>query len=278
MDGGQDPPRCGGSGLIAVAFTLITGATGGLGVAFAHAAARDGHGLILTARDGAALATLADAIRAEHPALAIEVIVSDLAQAGAADALWDHAGTLGEIDVLVNNAGLGRHGALTDTDGAPREAASIAVNITAATQLMRRAAVAMSARGAGRILNVSSAAAFVPGPNMAVYHATKAYLQMLSDSVRAELSGTGVTVTTLCPGATRTGFFEDADVSETWLMRLLPMGDATSVARAGWRGMIAGRKTVVTGWPNILIVATQRFVPRAWLAWAMQRFMAKTGR
>ncbi|WP_417271170.1 SDR family NAD(P)-dependent oxidoreductase [Celeribacter sp.] len=259
-------------------FTLITGATGGLGVAFAHTAARDGHDMILTARDEGALCKLADAIRAAAPTLTVEVLVADLAQEGAADDLWHRATALGEIDVLINNAGLGRHGAFTDTDGAAREATSIAVNITAATQLMRHAAVAMYGRGAGRILNVSSVAAFIPGPNMAVYHATKAYLQTLSDSVRSELAGTGVTVTTLCPGATRTGFFEDADVSETWVMRLFPMGDAASVARAGWRGMMAGRKTVVTGGINKLTVFSQRFLPRAWLAMAMKRIMAKTGR
>lgn len=165
--------------------------------------------------------------------------------------------------MLVNNAGLGRHGDFaSEPAGDAREDELIAVNVVAATALMRLAIRGMRHRGAGRVLNVASAAGFMPGPNMAVYHASKAYLLHLSEAVAEELKATSITVTALCPGATRTAFFDRAETGTTWLMKLTPMPSASSVAQAGWRACMAGRRVVVTGFDNKLFTFLTRLVPR----------------
>ena len=255
-------------------FTLITGATGGLGQAFARASLEGGRDVILSGRDRHALGELQLDLSAAFPGRRVEFLTADLGDANAATTLWDAAEALGPIDILVNNAGLGAHGPFAGANDA-REDLSIAVNVLAATALMRCAIRAMTAKGFGRILNVASAAGYMGGPNMAVYHATKAYLLTLADGVRPELAGTGVTVTTLCPGATQTGFFDDAEVEQTYLMWLLPMGNAAEVARVGWQGAIKGRATVITGWVNHLAVLSARLLPRPWVAWLLGKFLAK---
>ncbi len=258
-------------------WALVTGASEGLGREFARLAAAEGHPVILAARNMARLEGLAAELSAAHGVEAL-AIPADLAQPGAAARLWAEATTAGRrIGVLVNNAGFGRHGAF-GTGGEAREAGSITVNVTALTELMQSAVAHMRSHDSGRILNVASTAAFMPGPQMAVYHATKAYVLSLSLAVAEEMRGTGVTVTALCPGATATRFFADADMGETWLMRLTPVPGPGPVAAAGWRAMQAGRRIAVTGWNNRVFAFLTRLVPRPFAARLTRFFLSETGR
>lgn len=242
-------------------WTLITGASEGLGREFARIAAAEGRDLILVARQADKLNALAEELRERHK-IAAEVMPTDLSDAAAVEALWRKAALRRRIDVLVNNAGLGYNGPFAGEDFA-REMSSIAVNVTALTILMKRAVAHMRAQGGGRILNVSSTAGFMPGPNMAVYHATKAYVLSLSEAVAEELRGSDVSVTALCPGATATNFQADAKMENVFLVRAMPMPDAASVARAGWKAMKRGRRIRVTGLANKLFAFGPRLVPRA---------------
>lgn len=244
-------------------WTLITGASEGLGREFARLAAAEGQALILSARQEEKLQALAAELRERHK-VEVAVIPADLSRAGEAERLWDAAATGRTISILVNNAGLGRNGPFADPDGWPREEASLVVNAVALTVLMKRAAVAMTAAGQGAILNVASTAGFVPGPQMAVYHATKAYVLSLSEAVADELRSTRVTVTALCPGATQTEFFKaDAAEKSNFLTRM-PLPTAASVARAGWQGMKAGRRIVIPGLNNKISAFLPRLLPRSW--------------
>jgi uncharacterized protein len=247
-----------------MAWALITGASEGLGREFADLAAADGYSIILAARQQEKLATLAADLAARYGVEAL-VIPADLAHRDEADRLWAEASQGREIEVLVNNAGLGRNGAFADPENWPREEASLFVNVVALTVLMKHAVVAMRAQGRGRILNVASLAGFVAGPNMAVYHATKAYALSLSEAAGSELAGTGVTVTALCPGATRTEFFKADEVDGKSLITKMPMSSARSVAKAGWAAMKAGRRVIVPGLNNKITAFMTRLLPRRWL-------------
>ena len=249
-------------------WTLITGASEGLGREFAILAAAEGRDLILTARQGDKMETLAEVLRARHK-ISVEVIPTDLADPVAVDALWRRASSRRRIDILVNNAGLSTNGPFAGEDFS-RELTSVGVNILALTILMKRAVPHMQAAGGGRILNVASTAAFMPGPNMAVYHATKAYVLSLSEAVAEELRGTGVTVTCLCPGATATNFARDAKMEGIGLYKAATLPSAVSVATAGWRAMKRGRRIRVPGLLNKLVIFVSRLVPRV----VMTRFTA----
>lgn len=251
-------------------WVLITGASEGLGREFADIAAGAGLPVILSARQEAKLDALAADLRSRHGVEAV-VIPADLAEVGEAERLWDRACEGRRIGILVNNAGLGSNGAFEAADFG-REAASVAVNVTAATVLMKRAVQAMRAAGGGRILNVGSTAGFMPGPEMAVYHATKAYLLSLSDAVAEELRGTDVSVTVLCPGATATNFARDAGMEEIPLFTLTRPASARAVAEAGWRAMQRGQRVRVTGLLNRGFALAPRFAPR-WLVTRIARIV-----
>jgi short-subunit dehydrogenase len=241
-------------------WTLITGASDGLGREFAILAAAEGRDLILAARQADKLEALAESLRTKHK-IAVEVIPTDLSDVAAVEALWRRASTRRRIDILVNNAGLGYNGPFSDSDFS-RELSSINVNVTALTLLMKRAVPHMQAAGGGRIMNIASTAAFMPGPNMAVYHATKAYVLSLSEAVAEELRGGKVTVTVHCPGATATNFAKDARMEDIALFKALPLPSAQSVAKSGWRAMKRGKRIRVTGLMNKLFAFGPRFAPR----------------
>lgn len=256
-------------------WTLITGASEGLGREFSDLAAAEGRSVILSARQVEKLEALAADLRARYKIDAV-VIPADLALAGEAERLWAKASDGRDIDVLVNNAGLGRNGEFADLSGWARERASIEVNVTAATTLMKLAVAAMVDRGEGRVLNVASAAGFLPGPHMAVYHATKAYFLSLSEAVAAELAGTAVKVTALCPGATQTNFFvADDAVKATLLTKMFPLPSARSVAIKGWAAMKEGRRIRVTGLVNWLFTFSPRVMPRRLVAWVTGQFLKR---
>lgn len=245
---------------MAAKWTLITGASEGLGVEFARLAAAEKRDLILVARQAAKMERLAEELRAKHR-IAVEVWPADLSDPAAVEALWRKVALRRHIEVVVNNAGLGYNGAFAGPD-LDREMASVMVNVAALTILTKRAVAHMLQQGSGRILNVGSTAGFMPGPNMAVYHATKAYVLSLGEAVAEELRGTPVTVTTLCPGPTATRFAKDAGMEEITLFTAMKPARADRVARAGWRAMHAGRRVKVTGLLNWLFSVAPRFVPR----------------
>ncbi len=257
-------------------WALVTGASEGLGREFATLAAKSGFDVILTARQADKLEDLARALRRAYN-VAVEVIPADLTDPEAVEALWVKASANRQIAIFVNNAGLGHIGEFADPAGWPREADTIAVNIIAATILMKRAVAHMVARREGRILNVASIAAFMPGPHMAVYYASKAYILSLSEATATELRGTGVTVTALSPGATGTQFFASADAQSKSLMQKLPMATAESVAMAGWTAMEKGRRGVVPGVMNKVTAFSARLAPRSVMAWIAGQMSQRRG-
>lgn len=217
--------------------------------------------MILTARQSDKLEAHASALRETYN-VEVVVIPADLSAPDGADALWRAASDGRRIGVFVNNAGLGHIGAFADEDGWPREMATLSVNVTAATILMKRAAAHMKAAGDGRILNVASTAGFMPGPGMAVYHASKAYLLSLSEALAQELRGSGVFVTALCPGATATSFFAADNATGATLLARMPMATAKSVAKAGWQAMESGRHVKIPGALNKMMAFMPRMLPR----------------
>ena len=255
-------------------WALVTGASEGLGREFATLAAQDGFDVILTARSVDKLETHAASLRRAYQ-VKVEVIPADLTDPEAVESLWQRASAGRQIGVLVNNAGLGRNGDFASPDGWPREADSIAVNVIAATILMKRAAIHMKRHGTGRILNIASAAGFLPGPHMAVYHASKAYLLSLSEAVSEELRGTGVSLTAICPGATATQFFAADDAESKTLITRLPLPSAESVALAGWAAAIKGRRVTVVGVMNKVFAFLPRLLPRRLITFFSGQFLKR---
>lgn len=250
---------------------LITGASSGIGreLALVHAAA--GGDCVLVARREDELRALAEEIEGRHGVRGY-VIASDLTDDGAPQRLRDEVADRGlRVDYLVNNAGFGGRG-MHHERPLEVELAMIRLNVEALTALTRLYLPEMTGRGSGRIMNVASTAAFFPGPLQAVYYATKAYVLSYSQAVAVELEGTGVTVTALCPGPTRTEFFSNADLGGTLLSRLAVPADR--VARSGYRAMLAGRTVAVVGWSNKIMAFSRRLAPAgvaARIARLMQR-------
>ncbi len=254
---------------------LVTGASSGIGRELARVLAAQGHDLILTARHDGPLRELAAEVQSRH-GITARVLPEDLATTGGPGRLHARLADDGlAVDVLVNNAGFGEYGPFAASDP-ERDAAMLQLNVQALTLLTRLLLPGMLARGQGRILNVASTAAFFPGPLMAVYYASKAYVLSLSEALAAEVSGTGVTVTCLCPGPTRTGFQEEAHMEGVRLVRR-PLMDAARVARAGYAGMRRGRTIVVPGMLNRLMILAPRFLPRRMAAALVRWAQAPAG-
>lgn len=241
--------------------TLITGASGGLGADFARLAAADGNDLVLVARSKDALEALAAELRGAR-GVRTEVIAEDLSDPASIPRL---VGALAEkniaVDALVNNAGFGNLDAFASTDPETIRG-MLRLNVEAATMLARALLPGMLARGRGRILNVASTAAFLPGPLMAVYYASKAYVLHWSLALSDEARGTGVTVTCLCPGPTRTGFQKSAKMNRSAMFTSLSVMASAEVARIGYRAMLAGRPLATAGMRNRVAVFLIRFLPR----------------
>jgi short-subunit dehydrogenase len=242
---------------------LVTGASSGIGAELARELARHGHDVVLTARRAPELEALATELRALGGAAT--VIPMDLGVPGAARELARHleAREL-RVDVLVNNAGFGDVGAFSREDP-DRIDEMLELNVIALTALTRAIVPGMMARRQGRILLVSSTAAFQPGPNLAVYCASKAYVLSFGEAIARELSGSGVTVTTLCPGATYSGFAAAARAESLPLFksRLVPRMSSAAVAREGYDAMMRGTPVLVTGIVNKLVAYSGRIFPRA---------------
>jgi len=240
---------------------LVTGASSGIGLDLAKRFAAEGHDVALVARSEGKLKELAAALEAEHQVRA-HVVTADLAQPRAAETLVAALEARGiAVDVLVNNAGYALYGAFTETDLAD-ELNMIQVNIVALTHLTKLLVRKMVARKEGRVLNVASTAAFQPGPLMAVYYATKAYVLSFSEALANELAGTGVTVTALCPGPTKTGFQARAQMEDSKLVRGREIMTSETVARAGYTGLMKGKTVVIPGVGNRMMANAIRFLPR----------------
>lgn len=240
---------------------LITGASGGIGEAFARLLASEGYDLILAARSANRLEALAEELRAAH-GIEARAIRTDLSKAGAAlDLVREIRESSQPVSLLVNNAGFGAFGEFRSMDP-ERIRDMIQVNITALTELTRALLPDLLQRGSAGILNVASTAAFLPGPLMAVYFATKAYVLSFGEALREELRGTGVTVTTLCPGPTASGFQEAAGMAESGLVRGRRLMSAEKAAAAGYRGLIRGRSLVIPGIANRIQAFSPRLAPR----------------
>jgi uncharacterized protein len=244
-----------------MAWALITGASGGIGRELAKCCATD-YDVILVARSETQLNSLA----AEVTALGRQarVLVKDLTQPNAAVQVFDQFGDT-DIEVLINNAGFGLVGHFVDVP-IVEQLKMLQLNVAALMQLTWLFAPKMLARGAGRILNVASTAAFQSGPGMAVYFATKAFVLSFSGALHEEFSHAGVTVTALCPGPTATGFGENAGVSNTNLFRRNPVMQARDVARIGYDAMRAGKPLAFAGLRNRLTAFSTRFAPRQFAA------------
>lgn len=240
---------------------LITGASSGIGLELARCFAADGSRLILLARRRGPLEALAEELLKAHRTQS-EVFTLDLARPEAPERLWQHLEANGtRVDVLVNNAGFGAQGKFAELP-LQRQLDMLQVNITALTHLTRLLLPGMIQRRRGGILNVASTAAFAPGPGMAVYYATKAFVLSLTEALAEEVAGTGVTLSALCPGSTATNFAAAANATTTNLFRRTAMS-AAAVARMGHRAFRAGRVVAITGFRNQALAFSTRLGPRA---------------
>jgi hypothetical protein len=248
---------------------LITGASSGIGCELARLFAADKNNLVLVARRQEKLEQLATGLRRDR-GVEVRVLAQDLADPHSPQAIFDVlAAESVTVDVLVNNAGFGATGAVTDLP-LEKQLDMIQVNVTALTQLTRLFLPGMIQRRSGGILNVGSTAGFQPGPYMAVYYATKAYVLFFTEALAEEVIGTGVRVTCLAPGPTATEFAATADLENKLLFQRATM-DARTVAQAGYRGFRRGRLLVIPGPKNKLGVVAVRFAPRAWVRKAVKR-------
>lgn len=239
---------------------LITGASAGLGEGFARAVAARGDDLILTARRIDRLESLAAQLRSLH-GVAVHVFAADLTQPAAPDALVRDIMSAGlSIDTLVNNAGYGLRGGVAELDGA-KQLGIIDVNCRALVALSQAVLPAMIARKSGGILNVASLGAFQPGPWMAVYYASKAFVLSFSEGLHEEVRAHGVRVTALCPGPTRTEFGDVAGMGDIPMFDRVA-GDIDGVVRDGLAALDSGRAVKVSGMMNTLTADTVRFLPR----------------
>src|ERR1017187_4987397 len=239
---------------------LITGASFGIGLELARIFAGEGYNLVLVARSADKLRQLASELEKSHGTRSL-ILATDLTEPGAPAYVLDQTTRADiQVDALVNNAGFGQYGMFVEND-LEECLRQIQLNVTTLTHLTRLYLPGMIERKSGRILNVASTAAFQPGPLMAVYFATKAYVLHLSEALANELDGSGVTVTCLCPGATTTEFHKRANATG---MRLLKMGsmDARTVAEDGYRALVAGKPVVISGFKNWLVAQSVRFSPR----------------
>jgi short-subunit dehydrogenase len=246
---------------------LVTGASAGIGLAFAERLAKDGHDLILVARRGERLEALAKSLGESHRTK-VEVLVADLTDAG--DLLTVERRAAEGVDLLVNNAGFGTVGAFCDLDPDDEER-EILLNCLALHRLTRAALPPMVERGSGGVINVSSMAGFLPSPYNATYAATKAFVNSFTEALAEELRGTGVSVQALCPGFTRTEFQDVAQVDTSAIPSFAWM-EAAPVVDASLKALESGEVICVPGVANRLASLGARGLPRALVA----RVMAST--
>ena len=238
---------------------LVTGAASGLGYELALLLAKDAYKLILVDIDENNLAKVKLELQTDFN---VEVITltKDLSQPNIAQEIINDLGNT-QIDVLINNAGFGLFGSFSDTDW-ERESAMLHVHIITTTHLTKLVLEGMVKRGSGKILNMSSLAAFQPGPLMSIYYASKGYMLSFSEAIANELKGTGVTVTALCPGPTKTAFQETVSENTCENKIKFNMANAKAVAAYGYKAMHKGKTYAIPGSFNKFLATLPRFIPR----------------
>jgi short-subunit dehydrogenase len=253
---------------------LITGASSGIGLELAELFAQQGHNLVLVARSEQKLEQLALQFAVKYKVYT-KVIAKDLAKPESPGEIFRELQQEGiQVDVLVNNAGFGHYGYFRETD-LQKELEMMQVNMVALTHLSKLFLQQLPQGKHGKILNIASTAAFPPGPLMAVYYASKAYVLSFSEALAAELAGQGITVTVLCPGATDTDFKENANLEGSGLFSKALMADARSVARVGYEGMMAGKVVVFPGLKDKLTPLLVNLAPRSILRKAVLNIQKK---
>jgi uncharacterized protein len=241
---------------------LITGASNGIGLELAKIHASNGGNLVLVARNKSKLDELKTELENEYK-ISVYIIGKDLSLTNAAQEVYDETSKQKiQIDYLINNAGFGDFGMFTETDW-NKELQMINLNITTLTQFTKLYLKDMVVRKSGKIMNVASTAAFQSGPTMAVYYATKAYVLSFSEAIDNEVREFGVSVTTLCPGATESGFQAAAAMEESALVKGKKLPTAKKVAEYGYASMMKGKTVAIHGMMNYIMANSVRFTPRA---------------
>jgi len=255
---------------------LVTGASGGIGECFARRLAGRGADLVLAARSEDKLQTLAAELGQAH-GIEVTPIPEDLSKPRAPEVLFHETEESGRpVDILINNAGVGNYGRFLDMEW-ERLAAEIQLNLISLTELSHRFARSMRERKSGYICNVASFAAYSPAPYFATYSAGKTYVRNFTEALAYELHPSGVRACCVCPGATRTAFFERAGQKDLSLLIRATMAGPDKVARVGLRSLLGGRRNVVVGVNNKLTIFLMRFLPRRLLVWAAAKLAGEAG-
>lgn len=243
-------------------YTLITGASSGIGFELAKVFARNSHNLILVARSAAKLEELKNEIKAAHK-VSVEVISLDLSKPESAEELFNATQSKNlQVDILINNAGFGDHGLFVNSE-LKKNQEMIDLNILTLTKLTHLYVQPMLKNKSGKIMNVASTAAFQPGPLMSVYYATKAYVLHFSEGLHEELIGTGVTITSLCPGATASGFQAAANLSNVALLDTIKIPSSRDVAEYAYSALMNKKVVAIHGLMNAIFANGVRLLPRS---------------
>ena len=253
---------------------LLTGASSGIGHSMARILAGQGWDLVIVGRSTGVLESMCDELSSKH-GVKVTAVEADLSLDGASQKVYDAVKGAGiEVDYLINCAGIGDFGLFVDSD-LKRQEDMIHINDLALVSMTGLFVPDMIARGHGRVLNVSSVAAFQPGPLMSIYYASKAFVQSFSESMAVELKGTGVKVSVLCPGPTDTPFLEKAGQTEQNMYKKASCVTADKVAEYGLRKAEKGKVVIVCGFSFKLMIFAERFVPRSIVRWAVFKLQGK---
>jgi len=245
---------------------LITGASSGIGYELTKCFARDGHSVVMVANHEDKLQQAAQQISTEFPLVRVEAISIDLSKDGAADRLYSEVQDRGlQVEYLVNDAGFGERGPFLDTE-LDKEIAMIHLNVIALVSLTKRYLREMVKRGSGKIMQLSSVAAFLPHPLLAVYAGTKSFILSFSEALQNEIKDTGITITVLCPPPTETNFFEVANMENSKIANSSQVQAADEVAQAGYKGLMNGDARVLPTFVAKMYAAQGITLPDSWNA------------
>lgn len=241
---------------------LITGASSGIGKALSHQFAKNNYNLVIIAESRAGISEAAEELRNKH-SIEVTEIAKDLSKEDAPSEVYNQLDDLNiQINVLVNNAGVGQKEKFHETD-IEKDINIIRLNIEALVRLTKLFMRDMVTRGSGKILNLGSVAGFQPGPLLAVYHASKAFVNSFSESISKELEGTGVNVTVLCPGPTDTEFFDRADMENARILEDGIVMEPEKVAEIGYNALMDEERIIIPGMSNKMLTFTRRLIPKS---------------